>query len=853
MELLERDEILETLGSLLAEAGQGRGRIALIRGEAGIGKTSVIRSFIESIADESHVLYGSCENLLTPRPLGPIRDMAAEAPALDEALASGDRELVFQEMMELLSRTLRPTLAVVEDIHWAAGATLDLLTSLGRRIDRTRALLVMSFREELAEHHPVAMMVGNLPQDRLTSFELKPLSREAVVTLAQHREASATPIWKTTGGNPFFVTELLKTDVEDIPASVRDAIRARLYKLTAKGEQLVQLASVVPGSVELRLIEEIDTGLLDAVGETESAGFLEVTGDSLAFRHELARMAVETSLSETSKRDLNQRVLRACESLDLDVARGAHHARQAHDADAMVRLLPAAARQAAATGSHREATSQLRALQPYLDALPPRERADIYDLWSFEEELVTGNGLDKALQAVELRRGLGEPLRLGNSLLRGARSAYYAGKPAMAWDLAEEAAAVLEKTDGESHAQALAELSRLAMLAYDFDRATALARSALELAPKPGRVRVNALITLGVCRAITDYPEGTELLRESAQISKSLGFHRELDRARSNHASVATRWKDLDVAKNLNETAILELGDEGLAASAWHLGLRGLLHLLSGDFGSAEGILRDLIERADIEEPDRVGITVNLAKTLIRKGDAGAEDVLRVATLDAEEIDEPQHRISIAARWAEYLWAFGRQDDEITQRNLVALGSAESYGPWDIADLALWLWLDGHITDIPKGAAEPIRQLAAGEWKKAADWFAARGLPYEQAIALNMGDPNARIQAVRIADHLGAAALASRIRSHLRSDGIRGVPRSPARDFNQPVLGLTPRQTEVLGLLDLELTNKQIADRLFISARTAEKHVSAILQKLNLKTRIEAGAYARDQGLAKTT
>lgn len=127
MQLLERDDVLEHLDSLLSAARQGSGRAFLVRGEAGIGKTSAVRAFSQSHLDDAHVLWGGCDDLLTARPLGPIWDMALVEPTLGDALRGQDRHEVFALLLELVARALRPTIMVIEDIHWADEATLDLV------------------------------------------------------------------------------------------------------------------------------------------------------------------------------------------------------------------------------------------------------------------------------------------------------------------------------------------------------------------------------------------------------------------------------------------------------------------------------------------------------------------------------------------------------------------------------------------------------------------------------------------------------------------------------------------------------------------------------------------------------
>ena len=167
------------------------------------------------------------------------------------------------------------------------------------------------------------------------------------------------------------------------------------------------------------------------------------------------------------------------------------------------------------------------------------------------------------------------------------------------------------------------------------------------------------------------------------------------------------------------------------------------------------------------------------------------------------------------------------------------------YSPGSIA---LWLWALGELSDAPEGIAEPYRLTIEGDPIAAAAIWATIGCPYERAIALSNGDKAAQLEALEILDALGAVAVAAKTRKALRDQGV-AVPRRKARATRDHAAGLTARQAEVLQLLDEGLSNIEIADRLFVSPRTVEHHVAAVLAKLGASTRDEAIARARDEGL----
>ena len=161
----------------------------------------------------------------------------------------------------------------------------------------------------------------------------------------------------------------------------------------------------------------------------------------------------------------------------------------------------------------------------------------------------------------------------------------------------------------------------------------------------------------------------------------------------------------------------------------------------------------------------------------------------------------------------------------------------------------LWLFLIGEIDQIPDVAPEPYQLSAAGDWEGAAAFWELRGIPYDRAVALSMGSSKARIESLTIFDDLGATPVAARLRSELTRAGVRGVPRGPTAATRENPFGLTLRQMDVLRHLAEGMSNAEIADRLFVSSRTVDHHVSAILGKLGADTRSAAVATARDADL----
>jgi predicted ATPase len=284
MELLERDELLAVLQAHLKLASAGPGILAFVEGEAGIGKTALLKTFADRQRDSLPVRWGVCDALQTPRPLGPLHDISAQVGGeLRVALEGGtDRLHIFGTFLGLLSS--QPALVLLEDLHWADEATLDLLRYVGRRMAGTRSLLVGSFRnDEVGPAHPLRLVLGDLATSGIERLVPRPLSLQAVHELAGERELDVAELHQRTGGNPFFVTEVLAAGGEGVPATVRDAVLARAARLRRSARAILDAAAVAGPRVEPWLLQELVAAESSAVEECLATGVLRVGGRNLRF------------------------------------------------------------------------------------------------------------------------------------------------------------------------------------------------------------------------------------------------------------------------------------------------------------------------------------------------------------------------------------------------------------------------------------------------------------------------------------------------------------------------------------------------------------------------------------------
>ena len=213
MRLIERESQLAALHEYAREASQGQGRLVLVSGEAGVGKSVLLDEFAQEL-DEARWLWSGCDGLFTPAALGPLLDIASrlDGELLQLCRAEAKRDQLYGALLRQLGNLQSLTVVVIEDVHWADEATLDLLSYLGRRIQHLRVLLLVTYRDDaLVPNNPLRLTLGGLASQRATRrLNVPPLSTAGVATLAQGTGIDATELHRLTAGNPFFVTEVLQ-------------------------------------------------------------------------------------------------------------------------------------------------------------------------------------------------------------------------------------------------------------------------------------------------------------------------------------------------------------------------------------------------------------------------------------------------------------------------------------------------------------------------------------------------------------------------------------------------------------------------------------------------------------------
>ena len=863
MHLFERQPQLEKLDHCLQEARGGCGKVVLVAGDAGIGKSSMVERFTSVHRRDVRTLWGACDALATPRALAPIHEIAAQTlvPRERAALAEESLDGLFRALLDDLTQPERASLVVLEDLHWADEATLDFVRFLGRRIQRTSAVFIVTYREdELSPRHPVRVALGDLTGDHVVRMRLAPLSPAAVAELARESGRDAARLYEITGGNPFFVREVLATSGNRVPETVCDAVVARLERCPEAARELAELVSMSPARTEAWLIESV-LGSRPTPDDASTRGLLEIESEWIGFRHELARLAVHSTIPPARVCALHEQVLRVLAKHGADHARLVHHATLARNADLVLRYAPLAANEAARVGSHREAAAHLKTALEHGGALLLEDRAMLLERHACECSLAneTAEGIESAVAALEAWREL-QNVEAQARVLSSVADDYRTVGDKRRADESVMGAIALAESIARAPVLAAAYCARSSLASNrGWDKeALEFGHRALQLAREAGAVATesHALGIIGSALLGANDAAGYETLERGLAIA--------LEHKLEEHAARAYRYAlfysklihDFERAERFFREGVAYCEERGIFRHSTYIRAYYTPCVLDrGQWSEAARMATELLEGATVGGvQQRITVLATLALVRIRRGDPGADELLDEALELALPTCELNRIGRVTAARAEQAWYRG-DVERVARETAIGLEHVGAHtAPWIMGELLWWKSRSQRPEHSPgSDVAEPWRLMLAGHWREASTAWEQIGMPFEQALALAEGtDEDALRASLAILDRLGAGPLANIVRRRLRERGARNVPRGPNETTRANPAGLTAREIEVLQLLAQGCTNAQLARRLHRSTKTVEHHVAAVLEKLDVRSRAQAVAAAYSMGIVRS-
>jgi len=944
--LIGRNVEMDQLDMLLRECLGGHGRTALVSGEAGVGKTAMLHRFLQQARTEgARVLSGECTEIDARRPFGPFMDVAraanrvASLPTADKETAGADRYRLYSAFASLLGDLARerPTVIVIEDLHWADEASLELFPHLARKLRDVPLLLVGTYRsDELHRRHPLRPVLAELGRGRLAlDIALRPLTEDEVADFlreAMRLDRAPTPefrraIFETCEGNPLFMEEALRAlaergDVEyregswrrtkevadiAIPDTLRDAILERFTPLPAETQNVLRYAAVIGQDFDFDLLRRV-TGLLDvdlvgALRASIDAQLIVETAkesrtESYAFRHALTRESVLLDLLKRERRRVHSIVGEAIESGAGEDAAAhaeelAYHFDEAGDRERAFRYHDLAARESYRLFAFARATQHLERVvelagndEPTLGELQLR-LADAAHLAAMPR---------RALRAAdEARRWFeeaGNARGAGLALNQLAVYRWMLGETRAARDAADDAVRLL-KPLGKSQelAGAYAQVARLAYLDFDHSTAAEWGQLAVDMAKEQGALGIEAdsLITLGSADGQLGHTRGVARLREGIDLASAhdmvgvamRGYHNlwiSLCATGSSGAEVRPMYEEMfayarrhgyrtetllaDEAGYLfaggDWDAVLRLAQETRGETVWTAQLQvAEAFILAGREGPARSLpLLEVPRRVlrDVSASHKLFLASTLGRVTLLAGDPratldhldGLAAGVGAGLFPAPEIDEaPVFTIAAAIaledsvardRWIEVALADEAGARRVTARARRAFAQAERALNDGHLDPAISLLAESaellRQSFLPFGETLArrrriellLRRSGVGD-RDAAQAELAAILPYwrKAKAAWYLG------QLERWATDLGLVFPVKAAEAAM----------SPTRTRTQ----LTAREREVAALVATGLSNKQIAEKLVISERTAEGHVERILGKLEFRSRSQIAAW----------
>jgi DNA-binding CsgD family transcriptional regulator/tetratricopeptide (TPR) repeat protein len=865
MELIERAGFLASLQTEFKNVAEGEGHCILLCGEAGMGKTSLVKAFCRQHKNDCKIYQGTCDALFTPRPLAPLYDIAWQIrPDLwQNNVDIADRAGFFNSVLQELCGQNGTILIIFEDIHWADEATLDFIKFMARRIARIHCLFILTYRDnEIHSRHPLRNVLGQLPADSFTRLQLSPLSKQAVDKMAGEKGYSGEDVYSISGGNPFYVNEILASYSPGIPDNIKDSILSVYNLQDKKTKQVWEILSVLPTGFELKYLEKIDPGYAEGVENSLDTKILVLNEGMIFFKHELYRRTIESSLSPLVRVALNKKILNLfLESFQQnnETERIIHHAKNANEYELVERYAPLAARQAAAVGAHIEASKLYFSAIEYYHGNDKNKLVEFYESYAYECYLTNKHkeAIIYTTRSLNLWKEKNDQEKIGNCMRFLSRLWWFEGNQKQAESYSVQSIEVLDQQPS-SKAKAMA-YSNMSWLKISMEHAAesllwAEKAIAIALEVDDEETLSHALNNMGSALMLdgSTMQKGIVLLQQSLEIASKNSYHEHVARGYAILGSDAVSIKEYKIAKKALEEGIFYCDERDLdSQKSYMLGYQSRLNLETGNWKDAYAVAEDLLKNENLLPVVKFTALTVLATIKIRRGDQDALPLFFEAKALAFETMELQRIIPAFIALLEYEWITGKSYIEMEAlshaiNRLVEVGKFSKKSRF-----YFWLRKTGKDYLLPKEELENEEENSLTAFIKEVELWENWGCPYEHALALFEGSDPDKKRAIAIIHQLGAAAVYEKMKLEMRSSGIKSIPRGIRKTTQANAAHLTERELDVLSLLKEGMQNKEIADRLFISAKTVDHHISALLFKLDVNSRVKAVHEAIHLGIIK--
>lgn len=865
MPLVERDGFMVSLQQQFEAILAGEGHCILLSGEAGIGKTALIKAFCKQHAGQCSIYQGYCDGLFTPRPLAPLYDMLWQvnkerwpAPPLHE-----ERSVLFADFFQELRSKKGRLLLLFEDIHWADEGTLDFIKFFIRRIDQLPCLFILTYREdEIHSRHPLRNVLGQLPPDSFTKIALAPLSKEAVVGMATRKGYNGEDVYRISGGIPFYVNEILASYSPGVPDNIKDSILAVYERQDEGTKNAWQIFSVIPEGLEVDRFSMIKAAQDKAVNHCFTIAVIVVQNDKVVFKHELYRRTIEESLTLFRRIELNKMMLGLfLESFEEkgEIERILHYAKNANEKELVVKYAPEAARKAASIGAHIQAAKLFLTAIEYCERNNSNQLMSLYEAYAYECYL--SNQIKESIAFTEKMLAFwkekAELQKIGASLHFLSRLWWFAGNRKNAENFAWQAIDVLKDQPASStKAMAFSNVSQLKMLSDETAECILWGEQAVEMAGELGNEQIlsHALNNVGTVQLLMPSSEqkGLARLQQSLEIALQHGFDEHAARAYTNLGAVLVKKRNYTLAQKTLDDGIRYCEERDLYSwTTYMLSWKARMNFETGNWSMACNIAESLLTNSNQPATTKITVVIVLARINMRRGEKNVLPLLLEAKALAFETMELQRIIPVMVAFLEFEWLTGKtiiakEDIEQTAKLMQKAGIEAEKNEFAF-------WMAKSLRKMPASNITALKYDTSSKEKirKAAAFWEKAGCPYEQALVLSEGQEEDKKKAIAIILELDATAVAEKMKQEMRNLGIKNIPRGIRSSTRSNAAFLTAREMDILQLLKGELPNREIAAQLYISPKTVDHHISSILFKLDADSRSKAVTEAVRMGILK--